>query len=225
MRIVLFSILIVSLGLCSEVYAQDRLYPVSRTVPALSLSARYYAKVDSLLLNNGAFSDFAFEIRPSFAAESGCYYDKRDSSLVLRISDRNIWYAILTKNGKKQELPDDVRISEYHCSIPSATTKQLRHLFFAAVFSSSYSAEPLGTDGTVYELSVFGGRFSAACRSPHDNSNCFKLTEILSSLVTAIKTNNPATIEDLTPTIEALAQQFEALIPDYNKENNVWPDC
>ena len=96
MRTVLLSVMIVSLGLCSEVYALDRLYPVARSVPALSSNARYHAKVDSLLLNNGVFSDFAFEIRPSFTAESGCYYDNKDSSLVLRISDRNIWYAVQT---------------------------------------------------------------------------------------------------------------------------------
>ena len=74
MRRVLVCIVLLFCGLLLDINAQSRLYPGSSSV-----LKDYYQQVDSLLLNGGEFNDFAFEIRPSFSGESGCWYDNKDS--------------------------------------------------------------------------------------------------------------------------------------------------
>ena len=99
--------------------------------------------LDSLLLNNRKLNSFAFTIRPSFTGELGCYYE--NSELVLRIANKCIWYS---KN---------IEINEYRCKISDEAANSINQLFFAAIFSSSYLAQPDGLDGETYELLVNGG--------------------------------------------------------------------
>ena len=159
-------LILVILGLCFviEASAQSRLYPKGRDSSKNSLTA-YAARVDSLLLNNRKLNSFAFTIRPSFTGELGCYYE--NSELVLRIANKCIWYS---KN---------IEINEYRCKISDEAANSINQLFFAAIFSSSYLAQPDGLDGETYELLVNGGYYTAECWSPKKNTNCYKLVEIL----------------------------------------------
>ena len=146
-------LILVILGLCFtiETSAQSRLYPRGRNNSKNSLTA-YAARVDSLLLNNRKLNSFAFTIRPSFTGELGCYYE--NSELVLRIANKCIWYS---KN---------IEINEYRCKISDEAANSINQLFFAAIFSSSYLAQPDGLDGETYELLVNGGYYTAECWSP-----------------------------------------------------------
>ena len=152
-------LILVILGLCFviEASAQSRLYPKGRNNSKNSLTA-YAARVDSLLLNNRKLNSFAFTIRPSFTGELGCYYE--NSELVLRIANKCIWYS---KN---------IEINEYRCKISDEAANSINQLFFAAIFSSSYLAQPDGLDGETYELLVNGGYYTAECWSPKKNTNC-----------------------------------------------------
>ena len=194
-----YLILIIILCFTIETSAQSRLYPRGRNNSKNSLTA-YAARVDSLLLNNRKLNSFAFTIRPSFTGELGCYYE--NSELVLRIANKCIWYS---KN---------IEINEYRCKISDEAANSINQLFFAAIFSSSYLAQPDGLDGETYELLVNGGYYTAECWSPKKNTNCYKLVEILETLASATKENDHVAIENITPKIEELTKEFENLFPE-----------
>ena len=217
MKRFIFSILVLCAGFQIGLHAQSRLHPISRYA---SSSNRYLERVSNLLSNDGRFRDFAFEIRPSFSGETGCYYNHEDSTLVLRVAQKNIYYFDLhAKEGKKKKKAEDVDIIEYRCPISPGATTSFRRLFYAAVFSSSYFSKRRGNDGTTYQLFTLGG-YTAECWSPGDNdSNCGKLVAILESLTEAIKSNDPQAIDNLIPTVEQLTRSFEELFPEDVKLN------
>lgn len=220
MKQFLSSILIVLLGLSMDLNAQSRLFP-SRNSMSDSISNIYHTKVDSLLLNGGVFNVFAFEIRPSFSGETGCYYDVKDSVLVLRTANQNIWYYKGNNRSKKQRKHQkELVVSEYRCPISQEARQSFNRLFTAAVFSSSFLATPFGADGVTYEIRVRGGSYSAECWSPKKDSNCGQLVEFLAHLSEAIKGNDPQMIESLIPLADALSLLFEALYPEDVKENS-----
>ena len=100
--------------------------------------------------------------------------------------------------------------------------QSLKRLFTAAVFSSSYLAEPNGADGVTYEIRVQGGRYTASCWSPEKGSNCGQIVELLTRLSDAIKNNDSKRIESLIPSADELSRKFEALYPDDVKEGSVF---
>ena len=222
MKRILFAFLVVLFGITSGLNAQSRLYPSSNRRTSSILNS-YYTKVDSLLLNGGSINDFAFEIRPSFSGETGCYYDVKDSVLVLRTANQNIWYYKGNNRSKKQRKHQkELVVSEYRCPISQEARQSFNRLFTAAVFSSSYLAEPNGADGVTYEIRVQGGRYTASCWSPEKGSNCGHIVELLTCLSDAIKDNDSKRIESLIPSADELSRKFEALYPDDVKEGSVF---
>ena len=222
MKRILFAFLIVLFGITSGLNAQSRLYPSSNRRTSSILNS-YYTKVDSLLLNGGSINDFAFEIRPSFSGETGCYYDVKDSVLVLRTANQSIWYYGMNNGSFKQRKHQEkLVISEYRCPISQVAKQSLKRLFTAAVFSSSFLAQPLGADGVTYEILIRGGAFAACCWSPEKGSNCGQIVELLTRLSDAIKNNDSKRIESLIPSADELSRKFEALYPDDVKEGSVF---
>lgn len=201
--------------MATEAKAQDRLYPPSYDEPE-SITGKYQDKVDKLLINAGNYTYFAFEIQPSFSAESGCYYDSNYSALILRTANSSIWDSKFGDNDssfiKRLFRRKKVAVKEYRCPITEKTVKCFYNLFLAATKSSSYLAEPNGLDGTTYRI-IAGSRV-AECWSPDKDSNCGKLVEILYSLSDAIKQNNPQAIESLIPMVEELTERFKSLYPE-----------
>ena len=223
MRRAVICIIILCCGLFVDVRAQSRLYPKSNT-NYNSSSMKYHQRVDSLLLKGGDYSRFAFEIRPSFSGESGCWFDDKDSVLVLRTANQNIWYYVssYTVDRRRKSLKD-LAVTEYRCPVSKEAVQALNKLFLSAILSSSYLASPFGFDGTSYQLFVRGGRFSAECWSPQDkDSNCGKLVDILQHLCKAIQSNDSQEIDGLIPAAEALTGQFEDLYPADVKETDIW---
>ena len=100
--------------------------------------------------------------------------------------------------------------------------QSLKRLFTAAVFSSSFLAQPLGADGVTYEILIRGGAFAACCWSPKKGSNCGQIVELLTRLSDAIKNNDSKRIESLIPSADELSRKFEALYPDDVKEGSVF---
>ena len=218
-RLLFFFFLIVLFGVTLDLTAQSRLYPSSNNRTS-SISNGYYTIVDSLLLNGGNINDFAFEIRPSFSGETGCYYDIKDSVLVLRTVNQNIWYYKVNNGSNKQRRHQkELIVSEYRCPISQEARRSLSRLFTAAVFSSSFLAKPFGSDGVIYEIIVRGGKYAANCWSPKKESNCGQMVEFLICLSDAIKRNDSQGIESLIPSADALSFQFEALYPDDVKDS------
>lgn len=222
MKRILFAFLIALFGITSGLNAQSRLYPSSNHI-----GDSYYTIVDSLLLKGNDFIEFAFEIRPSFSGETGCYYDVKDSVLVLRTANQNIWYYggyYGRNNGlfKRRKHQEKLVISEYRCPISQVAKQSLKRLFTAAVFSSSFLAQPLGADGVTYEILIRGGAFAACCWSPEKGSNCGQIVELLTCLSDAIKNNDSKRIESLIPSADELSRKFEALYPDDVKEGSVF---
>ena len=200
-RTLYFLLIILGLSFSIETNAQSRLYPRGRDHSINSLS-RYYARVDSLLLNNRNLDDFAFTIRGSFTGEQGCYYSTKNSELVLKIANKNLWYSRKSK------------IDEYRCKISRSSAKLLDELFTAAVFSSSFLAQPDGLDGVTYEILVNGGYYTAECWSPRKGTNCHKLVEILEEVASATKNNDQAAIENQVTKIKELTEEFKKLYPE-----------
>lgn len=198
-------LILIIIGLCFtvEASAQSRLYPTGRDNSKNSLTA-YAARVDSLLLNNRKLNSFAFTIRPSFTGELGCYYE--NSELVLRIANKCIWYS---KN---------IEINEHRCKISDEAANSINLLFSAAIFSSSYLARPNGLDGETYEILIKGGFCTAECWSPKKDTNCYKLVEILKTLVSATKENDKVAIDNLIPKMTELTKEFVSLFPEDVKE-------
>lgn len=216
------SFLIVLFGLSMNLNAQSRLFPSRNSMPNSILNS-YYTKVDRLLLNEGVFNVFAFEIRPSFSGETGCYYDAKDSVLVLRTANQNIWYYKGNNGSYKQRNRQiGLVVLEYRCPISQEARQSFNRLFTAAVFSSSYLAEPNGADGVTYEIRVQGGRYTASCWSPEKGSNCGQIVELLTRLSDAIKNNDSKRIDSLIPSADELSRKFEALYPDDVKEGSVF---
>lgn len=224
MKRILFAILIVLLGFTSGLNAQSRLYP-SRNYGVYSVLDGYVSRVDSLLLKGGCLdvlNEFAFIICPSFSGETGCYYDAVDSVLVLRTANQNIWYYRSNDGLKKiRTNQKELVISEYRCPISQAAKQSLERLFTAAVFSSSFLAEPIGADGVTYDISIKAGRYAASCWSPKKGSNCGQIVELLTHLSDAIKNNDSKRIESLIPSADELSRIFEALYPDDVKEESM----
>ncbi|MBR3884009.1 MAG: hypothetical protein IKJ31_04540 [Bacteroidaceae bacterium] len=196
-----FILIILGLNLSIGTNAQSRLYPKGRDNSECILN-RYYAKIDSLLLNNRELDDFAFTIRPSFTGEQGCYYVNESAELVLKVAKKSIWYS------------KEAKINEYRHNISRNTAKLLKELFSAAVFSSSYLAQPNGLDGVTYEILINGGYYTAECWSPQKDTNCHKLVKILEELSTAIIANDQSAVEDLIPEIKELTEDFKKLYPE-----------
>ena len=86
-------------------------------------------------------------------------------------------------------------------------------LFYAAVFSSSYTAQGNGLDGVTYELLFDMGLFTAEFWSPKQGTNCHKLEEILERVCMAVKNNDPAAIDALEPDVVELTKIFKELFP------------
>ena len=222
MKRILFAFLIVLFGITSGLNAQSRLYPSSNRRTSSILNS-YYTKVDSLLLNGGSINDFAFEIRPSFSGETGCYYDVKDSVLVLRTANQSIWYYGMNNGSFKQRKHQEkLVISEYRCPISQVAKQSLKRLFTAAVFFFFFLAQPSGADGVTYEIIIRGGAFAACCWSPEKGSNCGQIVELLTRLSDAIKNNDSKRIESLIPSADELSRKFEALYPDDVKEGSVF---
>lgn len=224
MKRILLILLTICLGIVVKMNAQSRLYPPRYPEPK-SISAKYHRIIDTRLLNGGDYTYFAFEILPSFSAESGCYYDAKDSVIVLRSANQNIWDYMLGGDGSLfKELSGKlirsfkrVGVTEYRCSISKEAVLSFKRLFYAAVNSSSYLAESMGLDGTTYRLFSMGG--VAEFWSPQDNeSNCGKLEKFLYSLCAAVKNNNPQEIDNLIPLAEEVTEKFKSLYPEDLKE-------
>ena len=218
MKRILLILLTICLGIVVKMNAQSRLYPPRYNVPK-SISAKYHKKVDLRLLNVGEFTHFAFailpyfsSILPSISAEIGCYYDDKDSVLVLKELTKKLTRA----RGYKR-----VRVSDYRCSISKEAILCFKQLFFAAVESSSYLAdekqEAFDADGEIYRL--FDGVHIAEFGDSGDSeSNCGKLEMFLYSLCAAVKNNNPQEIDNLIPLAEELTEKFKSLYPEDLKE-------
>jgi hypothetical protein len=219
MKRYIFSLIAVFMALCN-IDAQDRLYPAhDSSSPVLE---EYYSRRDSLLWNGYENKDYLFLVNPSFSAEWACYYDLADSVLVLRVADKNIWYSAYGKKGRKLKTPAKVKVKEYRCPVSKEAMDKCNKLFFSAVMSSSYLAVPMGVDGITYK--IYWGSFIAECWSPLDDSNCYKLTEIIDSLTEAIKMKDTERIDNLIPAMESLRVRFESLYPEDLKKNNQWID-
>ena len=146
MNRIILSILFLWLGFHIGMNAQSRLYPTTNSPPD-GIISQYDGRVFHLLLGKGEYSRLAFLIKPSFSGEAGCYYDDKDSTLVLRVAEKNIWYFDMNaKGGKKKKKAAEVGIKEYRCPISLESIKSLDRLFLAATFSSSYLAKPDATE-------------------------------------------------------------------------------
>ena len=195
--------------------AQRRLYPRDRTTVA-SINSDVI-KMDSLLLNAGNFDGFAFMfLPPYYYGESACYYDAKDSVMVLKVAKHSL-----------RDRTFEQFIFEYYCSISPKALNSIRRLLYAAVFSSSFFDEPRILDGYSYQILVKCGSyrpytFVAECCSPDKDSNCGDLVEILKSLSDAVKNNKPQVIDNLIPLADELTLKFKSLYPEGVKENSQW---
>ena len=213
-RKVFFFILFVS-GLSVMASAQSRLVPTGRFVTPYpeDVLDDYAVKKDSLLLPDYGKTRFAFTVNPSWGGESSCCYYGSTSEFVLRVAEENIWsYYFGSDSQYNPGITPDVKVNEYRCKVSPKTAKSLYELFYAAVFSSSYTAKGNGLDGVTYEL-LFDGLFTAEFWSPKEGTNCHKLEEILEKLCAAVKDNAPTTIDALMPNVIELTKVFTELFP------------
>lgn len=214
-RKVFFFILFVS-GLSVMASAQSRLVPTGRFVTPYpeDVLDDYAVKKDSLLLPDCGKARFAFTVNPSWGGESSCCYYGSTSEFVLRVAEENIWFYYFGSNSQYNPgITPDVKVNEYRCKVSPKTAKSLYELFYAAVFSSSYTAKGNGLDGVTYELLFDMGLFTAEFWSPKEGTNCHKLEEILEKLCAAVKDNAPATIDALMPNVVELTKAFMELFP------------
>lgn len=214
-RKVFFFILFVS-GLSVMASAQSRLVPTGRFVTPYpeDVLDDYAVKKDSLLLPDYGKTRFAFTVIPSWGGESSCCYYGSTSEFVLRVAEENIWFYYFGSNSQYNPgITPDVKVNEYRCKVSPKTAKSLYKLFYAAVFSSSYTAKGNGLDGVTYELLFDMGLFTAEFWSPKKGTNCHKLEEILEKLCAAVKDNAPTTIDALMPNVIELTKAFMELFP------------
>ena len=214
-RKVFFFILFVS-GLSVMASAQSRLVPTGRFVTPYpeDVLDDYAVKKDSLLLPDCGKARFAFTVNPSWGGESSCCYYGSTSEFVLRVAEENIWFYYFGSNSQYNPgITPDVKVNEYRCKVSPKTAKSLYELFYAAVFSSSYTAKGNGLDGVTYELLFDMGLFTAEFWSPKEGTNCHKLEEILEKLCAAVKDNAPTAIDALMPNVIELTKAFMELFP------------
>ena len=196
--------------------AQSRLVPTGRFVTPYpeDVLDDYAVKKDSLLLPDCGKARFAFTVNPSWGGESSCCYYGSTSEFVLRVAEENIWFYYFGSNSQYNPgITPDVKVNEYRCKISPKTAKSLYELFYAAVFSSSYTAKGNGLDGVTYELLFDMGLFTAEFWSPKKGTNCHKLEEILEKLCAAVKDNAPTAIDALMPNVIELTKDFMELFP------------
>ena len=214
-RKVFFFILFVS-GLSVMASAQSRLVPTGRFVTPYpeDVLDDYAVKKDSLLLPDYGKTRFAFTVIPSWGGESSCCYYGSTSEFVLRVAEENIWFYYFGSDSQYNPgITPDVKVNEYRCKVSPKTAKSLYELFYAAVFSSSYTAKGNGLDGVTYELLFDMGLFTAEFWSPKEGTNCHKLEGILEKLCAAVKDNAPTTIDALMPNVIELTKAFMELFP------------
>lgn len=214
-RKVIFFVLFV-FGLSSMASAQSRLAPTGRFVTPYpeDVMDDYAVKKDSLLLPDYGKTSFAFIVTPSCGGESGCSYYGSTSEFVLRVAEKSIWFYYFGAHSQYEPgITPDVKVNEYRCKVSSQTAKSLYELFYAAVFSSSYTAKANGFDGVTYELLFDMGLYTAEFWSPRQGTNCHKLEEILEKLCAAVKENAPAAVDALEPDVIKLTDVFKELFP------------
>ena len=214
-RKAIFFILFV-LGFSSMASAQSRLVPTGRFVTPYpeDVMDDYAVKKDSLLLPDYGKTSFAFTVNPSWDGQSSCCYYGSTSEFVLRVAEENIWFYYFGVNSQyKPGITPEVKVNEYRCKVSRGTAKSLYELFYAAVFSSSYTAKGNGMDGVTYELLFEMGLFTAEFWSPKEGTNCHKLEEILEKVCTAVKDNAPAAIDALESDVVELTAAFKKLFP------------
>ena len=214
-RKVFFFILFVS-GLSVMASAQSRLVPTGRFVTPYpeDVLDDYAVKKNSLLLPDYGKTRFAFTVNPSWGGQSSCCYYGSTSEFVLRVAEENIWFYYFGSDSQYNPgITPDVKVNEYRCKVSPKTAKSLYELFYAAVFSSSYTAKGNGLDGVTYELLFDMGLFTAEFWSPKEGTNCHKLEEILEKLCAAVKDNAPTTIDALMPNVIELTKAFMELFP------------
>ena len=218
MKRLIFTIILTCIVL-GDMNAQNRLYPMSETTsPTIK---EYYHRLDTILSSENL--EYLFLVKPSFHPESACFYDPADSTLVLRVADRNIWYSAFGKHSKKLDTPAKVNVKEYRCHISKEARSKCVMLFFSSIMSSSYLAKPMGTDGITYK--IYYGAFTAECWSPNEKeSNCYKLAKIIEAISDAIINKDSERIDNIIPVMESLRLKFEALYPEDVKKNNPWVD-
>ena len=100
--LIAFTLIILGISFSIESKAQNRLYPTGRDNSQSTLN-QYKAIKDSLLLNNRELDDFAFTINSSFYGQTGCYYDKSTSEIVLKTANDNIWYFYYGEHTTPEE--------------------------------------------------------------------------------------------------------------------------
>ena len=214
-RKVFFFILFVS-GLSVMASAQSRLVPTGRFVTPYpeDVLDDYAVKKNSLLLPDYGKTRFAFTVNPSWGGQSSCCYYGSTSEFVLRVAEESIWFYYFGSDSQYNPgITPDVKVNEYRCKVSPKTAKSLYELFYAAVFSSSYTAKGNGLDGVTYELLFDMGLFTAEFWSPKEGTNCHKLEEILEKLCAAVKDNAPTTIDALMPNVIELTKAFMELFP------------
>ena len=214
-RKVFFFILFVS-GLSVMASAQSRLVPTGRFVTPYpeDVLDDYAVKKNSLLLPDYGKTRFAFTVNPSWGGQSSCCYYGSTSEFVLRVAEESIWFYYFGSDSQYNPgITPDVKVNEYRCKVSPKTAKSLYELFYAAVFSSSYTAKGNGLDGVTYELLFDMGLFTAEFWSPTEGTNCHKLEEILEKLCAAVKDNVPTTIDALMPNVIELTKAFMELFP------------
>lgn len=214
-RKVFFFILFVS-GLSVMASAQSRLVPTGRFVTPYpeDVLDDYAVKKNSLLLPDYGKTRFAFTVNPSWGGQSSCCYYGSTSEFVLRVAEENIWFYYFGSDSQYNPgITPDVKVNEYRCKVSPKTAKSMYELFYAAVFSSSYTAKGNGLDGVTYELLFDMGLFTAEFWSPKEGTNCHKLEEILEKLCAAVKDNAPTTIDALMPNVIELTKAFMELFP------------
>lgn len=204
------------LGFSSMATAQSRLVPTGRFVTPYpeEFMDDYAAKVDSLLLPDYGKTSFAFTVTPSWNGESSCCYYGLTSEFVLRVAEKSIWFYYFGAHSQYEPgITPDVKVNEYRCKVSPQTAKSLYELFYAAVFSSLYTAKADGFDGVTYELLFDMGLFTAEFWSPRQGTNCHKLEKILEKLCAAVKDNSPAAVDTLEPDVVKLTEAFKELFP------------
>ena len=214
-RKVFFFILFVS-GLSVMASAQSRLVPTGRFVTPYpeDVLDDYAVKKNSLLLPDYGKTRFAFTVNPSWGGQSSCCYYGSTSEFVLRVAEENIWFYYFGSDSQYNPgITPEVKVNESRCKVSPKTAKSMYELFYAAVFSSSYTAKGNGLDGVTYELLFDMGLFTAEFWSPKEGTNCHKLEEILEKLCAAVKDNAPTTIDALMPNVIELTKAFMELFP------------
>ena len=220
MRKFFFFALILGMGLVFESKAQSRLVPVCRYDGFSSGELKEYRmKFDELLLSDRDELYFAFTVRPSWGAPSSCRFDASTSEFVLQDANENIWFYYFGSHPEyKEEGSPEVEVMEHRCKVSRDAAKCFMDLFFAAVFSSSYTAASTGLDGVTYELFFDRGWYAAEFWSPDEGTNCYELKEVLDKLSAAVRANDTAAIEALLPDVKKLTKVFRKLLPKDIKE-------